>query len=280
MKLSEALKKLATKYRPRSQVKYMVPFNHHFYDWNIRHGNICDSYFDHIRVDGGHLDHVNVRECTFRGGIFQEVTFEYPGFSSTIFFNTVFRDCCFLIGLGMNDGTFIDCGFDNCEFSGNISLFESSIPSCTFIECTFDDELTFYKNLEVSFDECENVPYIPMTCPEEDAFFGYKLATFIHRVTGETIDGIVTVYIPRDAKRSSAYGRKCRCNKATVIGIERRNGEKLDDGAYDIRSRHDPSFIYHVDDTIIIDDFEEDRWEECAPGFHFFINKEEARRYG
>ena len=55
----------------------------------------------------------------------------------------------------------------------------------------------------------EEVPYIPMVCPEEGDFIGWKKAG----------DKIVKLHIPQDALRSSATTRKCRCNKAEVVEI-------------------------------------------------------------
>lgn len=264
---------------PRAQVKYMVPFGYTFLNWNIRHGDIYDSYFDHINAIDGHLEDVRMKRCVFRGGYFCGVTFDDWSSRGTIFFNTVFSNCSFGVGLSLRAVTFIECTFDKCKFSGDMTLSDSAIPSCVFAECIFSDGVAYDRDSEVSFERCKNVPYIPMTCPEESGFLGYKKANLLNKITGEQSIGIVTLYIPADAKRSSAYGRKCRCNKATVIGIEKRNGEKLNGEEYDIHSYFDPCFTYHVYDTIVIDDFVEDRWAECAPGFHFFMNKEEARRY-
>ncbi len=279
--ISKTIEEVAIRYNPnpRAQVKYMVPFGYTFLDWNIRHGDINDSYFDHINVIDGHLEDVRIKRCTFRGGYFSGVTFDHLSSRGTIFFNTVFSQCDFRYVLSPISVIFIECTFDSCKFSGDITLFGSTIPSCAFVECAFSDGVAYDRDSEVSFERCENVPYISMTCPEEGAFFGYKKANLLNKITGEQSIGIVTLYIPADAKRSSAYGRKCRCNKAAVIGIEKRNGEKLNGEEYDIHSCFDSYFTYHVDDTIVIDDFEEDRWAECAPGFHFFMNKEEARRY-
>ena len=38
-------------------------------------------------------------------------------------------------------------------------------------------------------------------------------------------------------------------------------------------------FFYHTGETINIPDFDEDRFRECAPGIHFFMNKEDADSY-
>ena len=61
----------------------------------------------------------------------------------------------------------------------------------------------------------ENVPFIPMACPEEGGFIGWKKAM---RTDSDLC--IIKLHIPEDAKRSSATGRKCRCNKAKVLSIE------------------------------------------------------------
>ncbi len=117
----------------------------------------------------------------------------------------------------------------------------------------------------------KNVPYIPMACPDAGAFIGWKRA-----------DGrIVKLLIPEDAKRSSATGRKCRCDKAVVVSIEDINGvvhDKPEEDFYAI-SDYDHNFIYRVGESVSVDNFCGDRFRECAPGIHFYINKGEAIGY-
>ena len=83
--------------------------------------------------------------------------------------------------------------------------------------------------------------------------------------------------IPEDAKRSSATGRKCRCDKAIVLEIQNMDGTPSETG-YCI-SQYDNNFEYRVGQTVCVDNFCEDRWQECAPGIHFFINRQEAVDY-
>ena len=117
----------------------------------------------------------------------------------------------------------------------------------------------------------ENVPFIPMICPEEGAFIGWKKAI---RTDGDLC--IIKLYIPEDAKRSSATGRKCRCNKAKVLSIEGITSGLPFETAFSICNK---SFIYKVGEYVEVDNFDEDRFNECAPGIHFFINKQEAIDY-
>ena len=118
----------------------------------------------------------------------------------------------------------------------------------------------------------ENVPFIPMACPDTGAFIGWKKAN-----CGE----IIKLLILEDAKRSSATGRKCRCDKAVVLSIEK-DGAIHDKPEPDffVRSSFDTDFVYRVGETVSVDDFCEDRFNECAPGIHFFINRQEAIEYG
>ena len=105
----------------------------------------------------------------------------------------------------------------------------------------------------------------PMACPEKGSFIGFK------KVCG---DLIVELEITADALRSSATERKCRCSKAKVLSITNIDGTESDiDSA---RSLWDPDFIYTVGETIEVSNFDTNRWNECAPGIHFFINRQEA----
>ena len=117
----------------------------------------------------------------------------------------------------------------------------------------------------------KNVPYIPMVCPEEGDFIGWKKAE------GNKDKVIVKLRIPSDAKRSSATTRKCRCSKAEVIAIYNLDGTEA--GETTCHSDYDNSFIYEVGKTVEVTDFSEDRWKECAKGIHFFISRQEAIDY-
>ena len=113
----------------------------------------------------------------------------------------------------------------------------------------------------------ENVPFIPYACPDFGIFIGFKKA---HGY-------IVVLEIPEDAKRCSSTGRKCRCNKAKVLEIQNLDGTRADIDA--INSDYDHSFLYTVGEVVTVDDFDEDRWNECSTGIHFFINRQEAVDY-
>ena len=112
-----------------------------------------------------------------------------------------------------------------------------------------------------------------LVCPEEGSFIGFKKA----RTTAPDFrEAIVKLLITEDAKRSSATTRKCRCDKAKVISITSLDGKENFTTAC---SYYDRFFQYTVGQTVIIDDFDEERWNECSTGVHFFITREEAVDY-
>ena len=115
--------------------------------------------------------------------------------------------------------------------------------------------------------EAKDVNY-PMACPECGSFTAWKKAANGY---------IVELLIPKDAKRSSATGRKCRCNKAKVVAIY--YPDMTPAPIKSVKSNWDSDFIYKVGKTVKVSNFDEDRWNECAPGIHFFITKQEAIDY-
>ena len=109
--------------------------------------------------------------------------------------------------------------------------------------------------------------FYPLQCPETGSFIGHKKASGY----------IVELEICANAKRSSATSRKCRCSKAKVLSITHLDGS--DSGLTEVRSDYIKEFVYCVGETVEVPDFDENRWNECAPGIHFFVTREEAVKY-
>ena len=106
-----------------------------------------------------------------------------------------------------------------------------------------------------------------LSCPTEGSFIGWKKAS----------GHIVKLRIPEDARRSSATGHKCRCDKAYVMEIQNMDGTKATEDT--VRADHDKNFVYTVGDTVEVPDFDDNMWSECAPGIHFFIDRRAAVEY-
>lgn len=112
--------------------------------------------------------------------------------------------------------------------------------------------------------------------PEEGDIIGWKKAYVDGTMLPKSV--IVKLLIPADAQRSNGTGRKCRASKARVLDLQDKQGNSLpsDTTAY---SGHDTDFTYKKGETVHVEDFDTNRWDECAPGIHFFITRIEAAEY-
>ena len=109
---------------------------------------------------------------------------------------------------------------------------------------------------------------LPIACPEKGTFTAFKKARGY----------IIELEIPDDALRSSSTTRKCRCSKAKVISITNLDGTPSD--VKSVASGYNSKFIYTIGETVEVPNFDTNRWNECAPGIHFFITRQEAVDFG
>ena len=150
------------------------------------------------------------------------------------------------------------CMFCGCKSLTDISpLFEWAMSSVCDMAVMFGSTGVSRKTIDA---------FIPMVCPREGAFIGYK------KCRGGRI---VQLEVPEDAKRSSAYERKCRCSRAKVLNIWTPDGEE----AREAVSIQKYSFVYHKGETVEVSDFDDDRFNECSSGIHLFMTSEEAENY-
>lgn len=133
---------------------------------------------------------------------------------------------------------------------------------------------------------------LPICCPEEGSFIGWKKA-YVFSSNADCTERlfidigcnrtpvIVKLLIPNTAKRLSATSRKCRCNEAKVIDIQsvEFDGLSLTGTVQEAFSGRDPEFVYKIGETVRVEDFDDNRWNECSTGIHFFITRQEAVDY-
>ena len=245
-----------------SDVEFRVP--------QLEYSYIIDSKFWRATFRDGNYRNVHFENCdltfaAFIKDIINAVTFDQTDFSNVI----------------LNDVVFIDCAF-RCSKFVNVDL-----SSCTFINCYFNESEfvntrgakvgTFVDDGQYMYIDNTTMPYIPMACPDEGACFGYKKVRVISG--GDAFPGIAKLYIPEEAGRSSGTGRKCRCQFARVMSITGATSDTKDKEIENAVSYFDPTFTYHVGKMVYPDIWDEDRWNECSHGIHFFMNKQEALDY-
>lgn len=239
-------------------------------------------------------------------------------FSRTAFINVDFsRAKCARVKASLT--TFKDCIFDGAHFDGELNgswiidcslndayiaytnMSEAAIERCTITNtyvsycdlrrCRIENNTISdiklnqddFKDAEIAGSntvtgitrDIAGLP--PLVCPESGSFVAYKRA---QTVSGNPV--IIKLLIPEDAKRSSATTRKCRASKAKVLEFYKPSGELISAAklkrAY---SSFNSEFKYERGETVEpLTQFCENRWEECAPGIHFFITFKEAVEYG
>ena len=118
-----------------------------------------------------------------------------------------------------------------------------------------------------TLSEAINIPFIALSCPSEGTFIGWK----------KVREYLIKLEIPEDAKRCSATTNKCRCDRAKVLSITHliSNKEIIDE----IENNNYVRCIYKVGEMVYPDRFDDDRWNECSNGIHFFTDRQEAINY-
>ena len=82
-------------------------------------------------------------------------------------------------------------------------------------------------------------------------------------------NALVKLLIPSTAKRSSAFGRKCRAECVKVLEVI---------GA-DVAESLRAGVFYKAGETVTADKWDEDFTIECSNGIHFFITRLEAESF-
>lgn len=191
----------------------------------------------------------------------------YGVFSSTTFYKCTFRDVIFH-DVEILDSRFTECTFDNVRFA-NCSIEWVAFENCIGIETISGMASGNW------VAHCEGLDNVPLVCPKDGEFYAYKAVCGVD----SDLIGIAKLRIPADAKRSSGLGRKCRCSKAEVVDIWTWcYPSKHWDMA---RSFYSPLFVYSVGKSVkpVGEKFNENRWDECSSGIHFFMTEGEANVY-
>src|SRR3990167_656802 len=85
-------------------------------------------------------------------------------------------------------------------------------------------------------------------------------------------DGVlVKLKIPADAKRSHAFGRKCRAEFADVLEVI---GAEVG-----ITNAHGPQTEYRAGQRVTPDSWDDDWMNECSNGVHFYPSRIEAEAH-
>ena len=244
--------------------------------WNSMRANLSDANLRGADLSGANLRVANLRGADLSGANLRYANLRYANLRGAD-----------LRGADLSGANLSDANLSDANLSGaNLRYAElryANLSGAKLIGANLSDANLRYAELRyanlsdanlryaelsgANLSDAKNIPFIPYYCPDFGMFIGYKKASGY----------IVELEIPEDAKRLSATTRKCRCNKAKVLRIL--NTDRTIADITKVKSSYDNSFIYKVGEVVSVDNFDEDRWNECSTGIHFFINFQEAVNY-
>lgn len=231
--------------------------------------------FSGLYLRGDVFDYSSLKNCNFSNSVINDASFYNSDLSFSNFSGAKSKYSYF------NEANMTSANLEEADFSGTIfdhaCLKDAHINNAIFrfARFTYADlrgidlrKGDFYKaSLHKALVDDEQRELYPFACPINGSFIAYKKA-------GQYI---IKLEIPEDAKRSSATSTKCRCDKAKVLCIEKRGGAPTD--VKSVSSDYDRNFIYTVGETVCVNDFDDDRFNECSTGIHFFVNRKDAVMY-
>lgn len=215
------------------------------YGDDLRYADLSGADLYGAYIEGANLGHANLYGANLYGANLRNTNLSDANFSGANL------GCADLSDADLNGANLRDANL-GCADLGYADLSDADL-SCANLWST---DLSCVKNI-----------FFPMACPEKGSFIAFKKAGFY----------IIELFIPSNAKRCSATSRKCRCNKAKVISITTLSGDKTN--ITEVRSDYDPDFIYKLGEYVEVKNFDDNRWNECSTGIHFFITRQEAVNY-
>ncbi len=201
-----------------------------------------------VRV-GANLGGANLRDANLRGA----------NLSGANLSDANLRDAnlsdAYLSGANLSDANLSDANLSDA-YLGGANLGGANLSDANLRDANLRDA----KNAELAIAQTRIIP-------DAGPIIGWKKCR----------DGrIVQLRIPAKAKRSHASGRKCRSDRARVLAIFNSDGTPATEAA----SLRDPNFRYVVGETVVPQvPFDDNPWNECASGIHWYITRLEAEAH-
>lgn len=265
-----------------------------FYDISIIN-NIYDTKFENctfnnIKIDGSHaidstiLIYADFNHCNFekininRCYISIDTTIQYCDFKDMIIQNCAIHPyiilaCKFylysLIAVMNSD---INSKITDCEIWAGGSLLY--LYKCSFYEGIMYNNKNFSSNASLMIYESNFTDALREICPKEGSFICYKKV-----YTGFSEHVLATLEIPADAKRIYTISTKCRAEYAKVIKLELLKNNKEYKEIDVACSGYNEDVVYRKGEMVYPDSFDDNMFNDCSNGIHFFMDKNEAINY-
>lgn len=224
--------------------------------------DLSDADLSYSNLDQADLRHTNLHHASLHSASLRYAMLRYTNLTNT---NLHYAD---LRNADMSYADLRSASLYNASLR-DASLYSANLYNTELCDADlFDARLSGANLRNANLRYAKNIPHVPIACPSHGAFTAWKKVGDIY---------IIRLEVPEDAKRCSATTNKCRCDKAKVIAIEKYDG--TDSGLTEIVNENYVKCIYRVGEMVYPDWFDDNRWNECSHGIHFFINREDAVRY-
>lgn len=227
--------------------------------------DLSDADLSYANLYGDNLRYADLSGADLNGAYIEDANLEYANLSGANLSDAVLEDANLghanLYGANLYGANLIDTDLYGADLR-NADLRDADLAYANLMNADLS-----YADLWSTNLSCVKNIFFPMACPEKGSFIAFKKAGCY----------IIELFIPSNAKRCSATSRKCRCSKAKVISITTLSGDKTN--ITKVHSNYDPNFIYKLGEYVEVKDFDDNRWDECSTGIHFFITRQEAVNY-
>lgn len=196
----------------------------------------------------------DLSDVDFSGTSFVRVNLQGANMDHTDVSKALFAECPMqrvrLTNADASCAVFREIDFSGADFSGS-NFFCAALEGAVLDDVRDDDNTRFFR----------------LACPQTGAFLGWKVGANRR---------LIRLLIPADARRTSATGYACRCDKAKVLSITSIDGTVSYDWA---SATVNDRFIYKTGEWAYPHAFNPYRWVEDAPGIHFFLERQKAIDY-
>ena len=235
---------------------------------NLKYANLKNVYLNYAYLENANLKYANLIHANLKYSYLKGADLKYANLTNTnlTHANLISAD---LTGVNLRGANLTDTNLEGADLKDayltGVNLKGMDLKGADLRGANLTRAILVDANLtDVKYDN--TTAFFELQCPEEGSFIGYKKAN----------DKIIKLLITEDAKRSSATTRKCRCSKAKVLSITSLDGKEE---YTKVTSDHDSNFVYEVGKIVEDKDFDENRWNECSTGIHFFVTRDEAVMY-
>ena len=273
-------------------------------DLDLSKVNLSSLDFSFITLRNINFDGSALAYTVFSHAFIVDCTFNDTNMPHAIFHNTHILGCKFY-NSSLQTSAFIKCTIRNNSFNSTIFAPATKFVGGVLQFNEFTNNIGAIQNsnlfdIDVFSNNISKSAYTSI-CPSHGGFIGWKvlrrgIASHNGKVTNfGSHPVLLKLYIPADAKRSSSTTIKCRCNKAKVLEmytitfittinkaeLSKYTGGNSIDSPFNSKEANRTIFTkYTKGEYVYPDSFDEDRWNECSHGIHFFTDILSAINYG